>query len=217
MPRTVSVSHHIPDLALYGHPASGHSYKVALFLSLAQTAFRYREVDIFAPPGSRSRAFQAVSRFNEVPVLVVSGRAMCQSNAILLWLAERRRRFGGDTPIETAKITEWLFWEISRLSAGVANLRFLLKFEPNPDAGLIDHYRTRSTDALEELDRALESEDFIAGNRMSIADISCCGYLYWLHEAEIDIGRYANVAAWLARISAVPGWKSPAALLSPGR
>ena len=76
------------SLVLYGHPASGHSYKVALFLALARIDCRYRPVDIFAPIEKREPSFRKASRFGEVPVLVADGRSICQSNAILLWLAK---------------------------------------------------------------------------------------------------------------------------------
>lgn len=202
-----------PDLILYGHPVSGHSYKVALFLTLADLEYRYRDIDIFAPGDTRGSSFRTVSRFNEVPVLVAGDDAICQSNAILIWLAARFQRFGGTTPEEITTISEWLFWEMSRLSLGVANLRFLLKFDPAPAAELVRHYRMRSVSALETLDDALQSKEFMAGNRLTIADLSCSGYLFWLHEAQIDIDGYPGIKRWLGRISALPRWQPPAALL----
>ncbi len=104
-----SGSRALTDLTLYGHPVSGHSYKIALFLTLAELGYRYREIDIFAPGDTRDSSFQTVSRFNEVPVLVADDDAICQSNAILIWLAARFQRFGGTTPAENTTISEWLF------------------------------------------------------------------------------------------------------------
>jgi len=47
---------------LYGHPESGHTYKVALTLALAGIPFDYRWVDVFRPREQRSADFQAASR-----------------------------------------------------------------------------------------------------------------------------------------------------------
>lgn len=68
---------------LYGHPLSGHSYKVALALSLLGQAFEFRLVDIDQGRDARRADWRADSRFGEVPVLLDNGQAVTQSNAIL--------------------------------------------------------------------------------------------------------------------------------------
>src|SRR5262245_36527683 len=83
---------------LYGHPESGHTYKVALTLELAGISFEYRWVDVFKPRGERRADFEAASRFGEIPVLVDDGAPMAQSDAILLHLAGKHRALGGETP-----------------------------------------------------------------------------------------------------------------------
>ena len=42
---------------LYGHPESGHTYKVALALELAGVPFEYRWVDVFKPREQRAADF----------------------------------------------------------------------------------------------------------------------------------------------------------------
>ena len=71
---------------LYGHPESGHTYKVALALELAGIPFDYRWVDVFKPREQRPADFQAASRHGEIPVLI-DGVPLVQSNAILLHVA----------------------------------------------------------------------------------------------------------------------------------
>jgi len=66
---------------------------------------------------------------------------------------------------------------------------------------------------LARLSAALESSDFLVGTAPTIADISCCGYLFWADQAGVDPARWPPVAAWLDRIRALPGWRSPYDLL----
>ncbi|MEM9779738.1 MAG: glutathione binding-like protein, partial [Pseudomonadota bacterium] len=61
--------------------------------------------------------------------------------------------------------------------------------------------------------RRLEGQDFILGDRLTTADLSCVGYMYFLEE--IDEVPPANIAAWRDRIAALPGWKHPYDLM-PG-
>src|SRR5258707_12254432 len=106
---------------LYGHYESGHSYKVALALTLLSLDWEFREVEVFAPRETRREAWQASSRFGEVPVLVVDGRPLVQSDAILLHLARTTGRLGGGADLERS--TEWLFWEANRIGLSLPNLR----------------------------------------------------------------------------------------------
>ena len=55
------------------------------------------------------------------------------------------------------------------------------------------------------------------GARPTIADLSLVAYLYYpAEEFGFDIAaQYANIAAWLQRIKALPGWKHPYDLM-PG-
>ena len=201
-------------LTLYGNQVSGHSYKVALFLELAGAAYRYEEIDIFVP---REPAFVRLSRHNEVPVLVHNGQPIVQSNAILIWLAGHFGRFGGQTDAACTTIHEWLFWEMSRLSLGVANLRFMRRFERDTPETLIAHYAKRCFAALDELEAALQGRAFLSGDDLTIADIACCGYLFWFSEVGIDRQAYHNIDAWLSRIAARPGWQAPEHLLGKSR
>lgn len=82
------------DLILYGHPDSGHSYKVRLALTVLELAHEYREVEVFAPREARRADWRKVSRFGEIPVLIDGGKAIVQSDAILLHLARTRNALG---------------------------------------------------------------------------------------------------------------------------
>ena len=75
---------------LYGHHLSGHSYKVALLLSLSQIEYAFRHVDISLPRTERSDDFQDVSQYGEVPVLIDDGHAINQSNHTMLRIANTR-------------------------------------------------------------------------------------------------------------------------------
>ena len=193
---------------LYGHHLSGHSYKVALLLSLSQTEYEFRHVDISLPRAERSDDFQAVSQYGEVPVLIDDGHAINQSNAILLHIAEQTPNANliGNDRISSL---EWLFWEANRIGFSVSNLRLYLRFKHQPEADEITFLQSRAQDDLERLQKELSNKPFLTGETYSIADVSCCGYLYWLAEAGLDISNWPNIQDWLNRISQLPGWFHP--------
>jgi glutathione S-transferase len=118
-------------MLLFGHHDSGHAYKVRLFLLMAELPHQFEWVDINLPRHERSEAFQNASAFGEVPVLVDEGRSWCQSNAILIHLAQKIQRFCGE-PQEWSRLMEWLFWEPNRINFSVPNLRFAYRYVPQP-------------------------------------------------------------------------------------
>ena len=50
-----------------------------------------------------------------------------------------------------------------------------------------------------------------------MADLSCCGYLYYPEPFGFDRAAWTGIDAWLDRIAALPGWAHPYDLMPPER
>ena len=198
---------------LYCHRESGHSYKAALALTLMSVPFEQRPVDLNLPREQRPEDFRRASMFGEVPALIdEDGVAVCQSNAILDHVARRHGKLDGDTPAARTRVREWLFWEANRLALSLPHLRFSRRFTPAGEA-LETYWTGRMHADLDCLDRTLDKSAFLVGAAPTIADIACCGYLYWADQAEVDLRRWPAVMAWLDRIRSLPRWQAPYDLL----
>ncbi len=203
-------------IILYGHHESGHSFKVALALALGGITYAFRWVDLEVPPEMRPSDVRAACRFGEVPALVDRGQPMVQSNAILLYLAHEYRCLGGARDDTYALAREWLFWEANRVGFALANLRHLLRFEPQaatPD--ILAWLRQRLLPDLAYLDAALHTKPYLLGDAVSIADVACSAYLFFAEEARLDLTPWPAVTRWLGRVQGLPNWKSPAELMPP--
>jgi glutathione S-transferase len=202
------------ELLLYGNHASGHSYKVRLFLTLADLPHRYVWIDLDLPRSDRPEEFRRASQFGEVPVLVRDGVAQAQSNAILLTLARATGRFGPPPGSSWEQLTTWLFWEANRIGFSMSNLRWLKRFEADPIPGAIAWVEARALADLERLDQELSRRPFLAGEVPSIADLSACAYVFLAPESGLDLARWPVVNAWLGRIRALPRWQEQYALMA---
>jgi glutathione S-transferase len=78
--------------------------------------------------------------------------------------------------------------------------------------------KTRVEDFLGILDHQVSGHAFVAGETLSIADISMCAYLSFpADETGFDWpASHPGIAAWLTRLAAQPGWRAPYDLL-PGQ
>lgn len=196
-------------MRLFGSTDSGHSYKVRSFLLLNGIAHDYQWVDLALAPTQRHADFAAASRYGEVPALLDDGQALCQSNAILIHLAQRHNALRG-APGEWQRVLEWLSWEANRIGFSVPNLRYkLLWAAPAPAPAVLDYLNARALADLATLEQTLAGSAFLLASGPSIADISCSAYLFWLHQIGIAEDDYPHVARWLARLRALPGWVHP--------
>lgn len=194
---------------LYCHHESGHSYKVALAMTLMDVPFAQRAVDLNLPREQRGDDFRRASMFGEVPALIdEDGLAVCQSNAILDHVARRYGRLDGETPAQRTRVREWLAWESNRIAMSLPHLRFSRRFTPAGEA-LEAYWTARMNADLDRLDCELDQRPFLAGNVPTIADVSCCGYLFWADQARVDLAPWPAVGAWLDRIRSLPRWRAP--------
>lgn len=201
------------QMLLYGSTDSGHSFKVRSFLLLAGLAHEYRWIDLSKPRSERPHDFVVASKFGEVPVLLDEGRALCQSNAILIYLAQKSRLFGG-RPDEWQAVLEWLSWETNRIGFSVPNLRYALRWAQQPP-DVLAYLRTRAEADLNTLESFFSSSEYLVPSGPTIADISCSAYLFWLSQAGLSVAEYPHVKRWLSALSALPHWCHPDKALEP--
>ena len=203
-------------MILYGFGESGNAYKVALMLTLTKTPWELEFVPFFSG-GTRTPEFRAVNPMGEVPVLVDGDVTLSQSGVMLDYLAEQTGQFGGRDAGARREVFRWLFWDNHKLSTQIGTTRFLMNFlaaDKRPEA-VIPFLQGRLKAAYRVLEDHLAAHDWLAAAHPTIADLSCCGYLYYPEPFGFDRALWPHIAAWLDRIAALPGWKHPYDLMPP--
>ena len=202
---------------LYCFGESGNAYKVALALTLADQDWEPVFVDFFNGE-TRTPAFRALNEMGEVPVLVEGDTVLSQSGVILDYISSKSGKLGGKSAAERREVLRWMFWDNHKFSTQIGLARFQNNFvaEDKRPAGVIAFVQGRLKTAYTVLNNHLEGRNWIAGPALSIADLSCCGYLYYPEPFGFDRKDWPNIDAWLDRISALPGWKHPYDMM-PGK
>lgn len=198
------------DFKLTCFAQSGNAYKAALMLALNHADWEPVFVDFFNG-ATRTPDYVALNEMGEVPVLIHGEQTITQSGVILDYLSEHFRTFGARNDIEWREILRWMFWDNHKLTGSISTLRFMMKFLPEEqrDPAVIAFLHKRAGTALKVLDHRLFNQQWVASNRMTVADISCAGYLYYDHEFGHDLAVYPNIERWRAAIAALPGWRHP--------
>jgi len=201
---------------LYCFGESGNAYKVALALTLADMEWEPVFVDFFNGE-TRSPEFRALNEMGEVPVLVDGDTTLTQSGVILDYISSKTGKLGGRSAAARRDILRWLFWDNHKLSTQIGTTRFLANFLPEAKrpAGVIPFLQGRLKAAYTVLDGHLAASRWLVGDQVTIADLSCCGYLYYPEPFGFARADWPHIDAWLNRIAALPGWKAPYDLM-PG-
>jgi glutathione S-transferase len=204
----------VAEYTLYCFAQSGNAYKPALMLELAGADWSPRFVDYFGGE-TRLPAYREINVMGEVPVLEHRGTKLAQSGVILDYLAETLRKFGPGDAAERREILRWLLWDNHKLTSYTATYRFMRAFTKDANPAVLDVFQRRAEAAWGVLDAHLSARQYVVGDRLTIADLSLCGYLYFDDEIGVDWDGYPGIRDWLGRIQSQPRWAHPYKLM-PG-
>ncbi|SEQ46931.1 glutathione S-transferase family protein [Thalassovita taeanensis] len=203
-------------ITLHCFGESGNAYKAALALELSGLDWTPAYVDFFSG-AARSPEYREMNVMGEVPVLQDGDVTLTQSGVIQMYVAEKSGKFGGTTPEEAREVMRWMFWDNHKMSSQAGTARFLMNFLPEDKRPkeVIGFLQGRLKAAYITLNAALEGRDWLVGDSITNADMSCCGYLFYPEPFGFDRAAWPNIDRWLSNISAQPGWKHPYDLM-PG-
>ncbi len=191
-------------MRLYYHPLSGHAHRARLFLSLLGIPHELQYVDL-AKREHKSEAFLAINPFGQVPVLDDDGTIICDSNAMLVYLAKKTGRTDWlpEDPVGAAAVQRWLSVAAGQIAHGPAQARLINVFKaPYRPEEVIP----RSHAILTLIEGGLGGREWIAADHPTIADVALYSYVERAPEGDVDLQPYPNIRQWLRRIEALPGF-----------
>lgn len=206
-------------LKLYCFGESGNAYKAALTLELSGLDWEPVYVDFFGGETRSPEYRETINEMGEVPVLVDTAHnyKITQSGAIQDYVCGLSGAMTGESPEERREVLRWVLWDNHKLSSMAGMTRFLMNFLPEDKrpAEVIAFNQGRLKAAYQVLNAHLDGRDWIVGASLTVADISCCGYLFYPEPFGFDRTDWPQIDAWLTRIEQTPGWRHPYDLM-PG-
>jgi glutathione S-transferase len=207
------------EFQLYCFAQSGNAYRAALMLNLIGADWEPIFVDFFKKGVQRTAEYrETINEMGEAPVLVHGTRKLSQSGVILTYLAERSGKFLPHGEDEQLEALRWILFDNQKVGGNFGPYRFLRNFaKPPGHPAVLEFLKGRIDGSLAILDKRLSRSPYFLGTEPTIADVSLTSYLYYPpEEYGFDLtAQHKNVAAWLNRIKALPGWGHPYDLM-PG-
>lgn len=192
-------------LKLHGLNLSGHSHRAQLFLSLLGLEAEIIQVELLNG-AHKQPEFLAKNLFGQVPVLEDGETVIADSNAILVYLAQKFDPTGNwypKDPQAAAEIQRFLSVAAGPVANGPASARLVNVFNAQ-----LDHARAIDIAhaMLSVLNQHLEGREWLVGDHPTIADIANYSYIAHAPEGDVSLEAYPQVRSWLARIEQLPGF-----------
>jgi len=195
------------QIQFYGDSISGNCYKLQMACTELGLDYVWHEMDILAGDTQTPR-FLALNPNGKVPLMILAdGRVLPESNAILSYLADGSAMAGTDR-FARATVLQWLFFEQYSHEPFIATSRFIVKYLNNPSSRQADLEAKKSGGykALDVMEQQLGTQEFIANNEYSIADIALYAYTHVADEGGFCLDDYPLVRQWLRRIEDRPSF-----------
>ncbi|BCH05320.1 glutathione S-transferase (plasmid) [Mesorhizobium sp. 131-2-5] len=180
---------------LYTRANTG-GFVVEAAFALAGVPFDQVNVSMSDPP---DQAFLDISPLNQVPVLISpDGSSMTESAAICILLAERHPEAGLAPAPNSLGRADFLRWMIFMSSVIYpADLRFYHAHRYTADPRGMEAVQMAAVAEMDRgfavLDAALEGQDWLAGDRLSLADIYLVMLAAWHPQVEKVPSAWPNI------------------------
>lgn len=200
-------------IKFYYHP-SPNPAKVALLLE--ETGLPYELVPVDTRKGEQHEAsFTAINPNAKTPALVDGDAVVFDSNAILLYLAEKTGQFlPPDTPEARAQMLSWLMFIATGVGPYSGQAVHFKHFAPEPKAYAVNRYDFEAWRHWKIIDQQLARHRYMLGETYTLVDMAVWG---WARAVPFVLGATAweqlpNVKRLLDEINTRPAAQRAEAL-----
>jgi GST-like protein len=156
--------------------ASPNPSKVALFLEEADLPFEPHPID--TRKGDQfNPEFLAINPNGKVPAIVDDGVTVFDSNAILLYLAEKTGKFlPANTPANRAELLSWLMFLATGIGPFCGQAVHFKHFAPEKVPYAHNRYQFEAQRHFSVLDARLATRAYMVGDAYTIVDMGVWGW-----------------------------------------
>jgi GST-like protein len=180
--------------------------RVSIMLEEIGLSYSAHRVDL-AKGDQRQPSFLKLNPSGRIPVLVDcdNGEAtplvLTQSTAILQYLAEKIGKLLPESLQERAKVYEWMHFHAIDIGSTLFGAFYLQQCISPKQTEAAEQLRKRVHELYQFFDRQLSSNEFLAGDNYSIADITA---LPAVITQEQKLTEYSNFTRWLQQLKQRP-------------
>lgn len=197
---------HGHPIKLYRNPLSGHCHRVELMLSLLRLPYECIDLDMMKG-AHKAPEYLKLSPFGQVPAIDDNGTSLSDSNAIITYLVKRYNdqdyEWIPSDPLQAAEVQRWLSIAAGEIMYGPCTVRLVKLFGMKLDYEVA---KKKTEGLFAVVESTLQTSPFLAGDKITIADVAGYSYIAHVPEGGISLDPYSAIRAWLERIESQPNF-----------
>jgi glutathione S-transferase len=162
----------------------------------------------------RQPAYLARNPAGRVPLLEDGSVILPESHAIMLYLVAHsagQALYPADLAGQ-AQVNRWMFWCSAHFQPAISVLNWELFVKKvaglgEPDPAEIARGERLVQEVASLLDSHLASREWVAGNNMTLADLSIATPLMTMKQAKLPVAQFKHLQSWFARMQGRESWQ----------
>lgn len=182
--------------------ATPNGWKVSILLEELGVDYEVYQIN-FQVNEQKSDWYTKINPNGRIPALVDHSRndfCVFESGAILLYLAEKHKRFCGDNDLERSQIVQWIMFQMAGIAPMQSQANHFLRYAPERLNYAIDKYVKETERLYEILDKQLGRAAYMIGDDYTIADMVHLPFILCYSYINIDIRKFRNLERWVRRL-----------------
>ena len=203
----------MPDIDLYYWPTP-NGWKISIALEEMGLPYNLHLIDI-GKGDQFDPEFLKIGPNNRMPVITDPDGpdgapiSIFESGAILQYLARKTGTFCGSTERERIAVDQWLMWQMGGVGPMAGQAHHFLKYAPTMEPPQVlpyaqDRYRNEVSRLYRVLDTQLASNEYVAGDFYSIADVAIWPWAKGWEGQQQTLDDKPNFARWLDLVGSRP-------------
>ena len=194
-------------IRFYFHPTP-NPQKISMMLEASGLEYEVLPVDT-RKGQQHDPAFRAVNPNGKVPAIVDTDGAggtevrVFDSNAILIYLAEKSGRFMPSDTKQRMAVLQWLMFQMGGLGPMMGQANVFYRYMPEKIEAAIQRYQAETARLFGVLNGQLAQNEFLAGD-YSIADIANWCWARTAFWSGVDREPFPHLNRWIAQIEDRP-------------
>lgn len=198
-------------LKLHAFPLSPRGFKALVVAEYLGVPYEFVLCNL-RNGDQKTAAYTAVNPNQKMPAIEDGDFKLWESNAIIQYLASKKP--GALLPLDEqarADVARWMFWESTTWDPSVATLAFERVVKGlfglgGPDAARVAEGEQKFNFAANILNAHLKGRDYIAGDKLSLADFALASALTMAEPAQLPLAQYPEIQRWGATMTSLPAW-----------
>lgn len=190
--------------------AAPNGHKVQILVEELEIPYRVIPINI-TTGDQHTDTYRAINPNGKIPAIVDHAPTdgggpftVFETGAIMVYLAEKEKRFLPTELRQRSEVLQWLFWQVGGIGPMMGQAQHFFRYASKKIPYAIARYQAETRRLLKVLDHRLDDREFIC-DEYSIADMASFAWIRIHKMTGVPLDEFPRVQDWYGRVRSRPG------------